>query len=53
MRVWGFTPSRATLMQYQLLQIKRIGAIQEALAKQLLDKKTYEGLPPLVLSGDD
>ena len=36
-----------------LLQIKRIGAIQEALAKQLLDKAAYERLPPLQASDDD
>lgn len=36
----------------ELLQIKRIGAIQEALAKQLLDKAAYERLPPLQVPED-
>ena len=28
-----------------MLQVKRIAAIQEALAKKLLDKATYDALP--------
>ena len=38
---------------FEELQVKRIGAIQEALAWQLLDKKTYKALPPLTMPDDD
>ena len=34
-------------------QISRISAIQEALAKKLLDKKAYDALPPLNMPDDD
>lgn len=34
-------------------QIGRISAIQEALAKKLLDKEAYHALPPLNMPDDD
>lgn len=34
-------------------QIGRISAIQEALAKKLLDKEAYDALPPLNMPDDD
>ena len=43
----------STYKPCEILQIKRIGAIQEALAKQLLDKAIYEKLPPLQAPDDD
>jgi hypothetical protein len=35
------------------VQVQRIGAIQEVLAKQLLDKAAYSALPPLASGKDD
>ena len=49
----GFAYDEKFFEHHELLQIKRIGAIQETLAKQLLDKTTYDGLPPLRASDDD